>query len=397
MNDQINFGNRRLVGQKKAREQIEKAMTSGRLGHAYLLTGPKGSGKMAFALAFAELINGIDHFTDLSGHAFSKKSSWYTHPDIHVFIPIPSGTEQREVHARLELLQKDPYEIIDFALRPVITDPGSSKNLQAFYPIKYYLEEIRPVTIYKPNEGKKTVVIISDIETMRKETANAFLKLLEEPSENVLFILTSSKTDQLLPTIVSRCQQIRLQPLSSEEIEEGLTDYDSKTSEDASFLARVSDGSYSLARFFEIDELKQTRSELVDFLRFSYTQDAKALTDLISAWQKRLNRESQIGLCNALEQLLRDIIIYRETGLQDLIINIDQIDVIKRFAHSMQHARLHDMVEHLQHLKVLLYQNIQFKFVLSALSFRFFALLRGDDPYINKQEAWKHLPAFSEL
>lgn len=397
MNDQINFGNRRLVGQNKTREQIEKTIASGRLGHAYLFSGPKGSGKMAFALAFAELINGIDHFTDLSGHAFSKKSSWFTHPDIHVFIPIPSGTEQREVQARLELLHKDPYEIIDFALRPVITDPGSSKNLQAFYPIKYYLEEIRPVTIYKPNEGKKTVVIISDIETMRKETANAFLKLLEEPSENVLFILTSSKTDQLLPTIVSRCQQIRLQPLSSEEIEKGLTDYDSKTSEDASFLARVSDGSYSLARFFEIDELKQTRSELIDFLRFSYTQDAKALTDLISAWQKRLNRESQIGLCNALEQLLRDIIIYRETGLQDLIINIDQIDVIKRFADSMQHARLQDMVDHLQHLKVLLYQNIQFKFVLSALSFRFFALLRGDNPYINKQEAWKHLPAFSEL
>lgn len=397
MDHQLHFGNRRLVGQQKAREQIEKTMASDRLGHAYLLSGPKGSGKMAFALAFAELINGIDHFTDLSGAALSKKSSWYTHPDIHVFMPIPTGTSQGEIQARLNLLHQDPYEIIDFALRPVITDPGSSKNLQAFYPIDYYLEEIRPATIYKPNEGRKTVVIISEIETMRKEAANAFLKLLEEPSENVLFILTSSKTDQLLPTIVSRCQQIRLNPLSAEEIAEGLITYDDRSETDASFLARISDGSYSLARFFKIDDLRQTREELIDFLRYSYSQDAKALSDLITEWQKRLNRESQIGLCNTMEQLLRDIIIYREMGMEDLIINIDQLSVIQRFADSMTQARLPEMVEHLQHLKQLLYQNVQFKFVLSALSFRFFALLRGNDPYISTQDAWKHLPAFSEI
>src|SRR5690625_7732943 len=91
---------------------------------------------------------------------------------------------------------------------------------------------------------------------MRKEAVNAFLKLLEEPSENVMFILTSSRPEQLLPTIVSRCQEIRLQALSSGDIEEGLTRYDGISREDAAYLARISDGSYSLARFYDLDELR---------------------------------------------------------------------------------------------------------------------------------------------
>src|SRR5690625_550950 len=397
MEKEIQFGNRRLVGQQNAREQISRIIASKRTGHAYLFSGPKGSGKMAFVLAFAEVINGIDHFTDLKGGAFSKKSSWFHHPDIHVFFPIPKNTSQSEIQARIGLLHKDPYEIIDFSLRPVITEPGSSKNLQAFYPIDYYNQEIRPATFYKPNEGRKTVVILSDIETMRKEAVNAFLKLLEEPSENVMFILTSSRPEQLLPTIISRCQEIRLQALSSGDIEEGLTRYDGISREDAAYLARISDGSYSLARFYDIDELRQTREELVDFLRFSYTQDARSLTDLITTWQKRLNRESQIGLCNTLEQVLRDILVYRETAEQKLITNISQIAVIRRFSDSMKQARLEEMIEHLQHLKQLLYQNILFKPVMTALSFRFFALMRGEVPYIPKQDAWRHLPAFSDI
>src|SRR5690625_1464476 len=128
MEKEIHFGNRRLVGQQNAREQISRIIASKRTGHAYLFTGPKGSGKMAFALAFAEVINGIDHFTDLKGSAFSKKSSWFNHPDIHVFFPIPKNTSQSEIQARIGLLHKDPYEIIVFSLRPVTTEPGSSKT-----------------------------------------------------------------------------------------------------------------------------------------------------------------------------------------------------------------------------------------------------------------------------
>jgi DNA polymerase III subunit delta' len=393
----ITFGERRLVGQQKAKHQAEKILQSNRLSHAYLLTGPEGSGKTAFALALAEVVNGIDHFTNLHGTSISKKSSWYTHPDIHVFIPLPSTVSDEELKVRIKMLSEDPYEIVDFTLRPALADPESSKNLRAFYSIDYYHHEIRPRTVYKPNEGRRTVVVITGIDTMRKESANAFLKLLEEPSDNVLFILTASKTDQLLPTIISRCQQIRLQPLTYDEVSEGLIRFDGLNEKDARFLARLSGGSYSLARFFDIETLQKTRDELVDFLRFSYTQDAQALLRLIKNWNSSLNRENQIALCNSLEQLLRDILVYRETGNKNLVTNIDKLPVIEKFCNSMVDAKIEEMIEHLQHLKELLYQNVQLKYIFSVLSLRFTHLMRGTEPIISKHETWKHLPAYSEM
>jgi len=208
LNEDIEFGNRRIVGQEKAINQVERTFRSDRLSHAYLLSGPAGTGKTAFALAMAEIVNGVDHLTDMKGTARSKKSSWFKHPDIHLFLPLPSTVGGNEYQARLELLAKDPYEIVDFSLRPALGNDDSTKNRRAFYSIDYYRDEIRPKTVLKPNEGKRTVIILTGIDTMRKESANAFLKLLEEPSENVMFILTATKSDQLLPTIVSRCQHI---------------------------------------------------------------------------------------------------------------------------------------------------------------------------------------------
>ena len=396
IDEYISFGDRRLVGQDKAKHQIERILLSERLAHSYLITGPNGSGKTAFALALAEVVNGVNHLTDLKDLATSKKSSWFTHPDIHVFIPLPSTMGSDELQSRLELLAKDPYEIVDFTLRPALNDSESSKNRRAFYSIDYYHEEIRPKSVYKPNEGRRTVIVLTNVDTMRKETANAFLKLLEEPSGNILFILTASQPDQLLPTIISRCQQIRLHPLTKDEVGDGLIKHDGMNKNNAELLARLSGGNYSTCRFLDIETLQQIRNESVEFLRFSYVQDVPELLNLINQWNKSLNKENQIALCNTLEQLLRDITVYRETGNKTLITNIDQLDVIEKFCSSMTEARLEEMIDHIQQLKGLLYQNVQFKYIGTALSLRFSRLMRGLDPAIDKDSNWKHLPALIE-
>lgn len=397
IDENISFGDRRIVGQQSTKHQVEKILRSGRLSHAYLITGPSGVGKTAFALALAEIVNGIDHLTDLKGNAASKKSSWFTHPDIHLFLPMPSTTGADELQNRLQLLAEDPYEIVDFMLRPALNDAGSGKNRRAFYAIDYFHEVIRPRTVYKPNEGRRTVIILTGIDTMRKSTANAFLKLLEEPSDEILFLLTASKTDQMLPTIISRCQQIRLQALSHEEISQGLIEYDGLKPGEASFLARLADGNYSLTRFFDAETLKKTRDESIDFLRYSYTQQVPELLQIIKKWNTKLNKENQIALCNTLEHLLRDILVYRETQNETLVTNIDQLPVIRKFCDNMVDARLDEMIEHLQHLKGLLYQNVQFKLILTALSFRYAYLMRGNEPAISSSDPWRHLPAYSEM
>jgi len=392
----FNFGDRRLVGQQFAREQIERIINSGRISHAYLFSGPPGVGKTAFALAFAELINGVDNLTTLGNQAFSKKSSWFTHPDIHVFLPVPSSVSVEELRSRLELLREDPYEVVDFSLRPSLTDDDSTKNKRAFYPIDYFREEIRPTAYYKPNEGRKTVVIMTGIDNMRKEAANAFLKLLEEPSEDLMFILTTNHTEALLPTIISRCQHIQLSPLKTNEIEKALIKQDGLPKDDAAYLARVSGGNYAMTRFFDVGTLKKTREEIIEYLRYAYVQDAVSITETAQNWQSHQNLEGQIAILNVMEVFLRDLLVYRSTQNNMLVTNADQLDVIQKFCETLSEARLQDMIAHVNECKPMIYQNVQPKLIFTALALRFSSLMRGKDPYITKTDSWKHLPAFTE-
>lgn len=392
----FNFGDRRLVGQQFAREQIERIVSSGRISHAYLLSGPPGVGKTAFALAFAELINGVDNLTNLGNQAFSKKSTWFTHPDIHVFLPVPTSVSVEELRNRLELLREDPYEVVDFSLRPSLTDEDSTKNKQAFYPIKYFREEIRPTAYYKPNEGRKTVVIMTGIDNMRKEAANAFLKLLEEPAEDLMFILTTDHTEALLPTIISRCQHIQLSPLKTNQIERALIEQDGLPEEDAAYLARVSGGNYAMTRFFDVGTLKKTREEIIEYLRYAYVQDAVNITETSQDWQSHQNLEGQIAILNIMEVFLRDLLVYRSTQNKELITNADQLEVIQNFCDTLTDARLQDMITQINKCKPMVYQHVQPKLIFTALALRFSRLMRGMDPYISDRDSWKHLPAYSD-
>lgn len=392
---QFHFGDRRLVGQEQVRDQIERIVRSGRISHAYLFSGPPGVGKTAFALAFAELLNGVDHLTDLGGQAFSRKSSWFTHPDVHVFLPVPTSVSVEELRARLELLRDDPYEVVDFSLRPSLTDTEDTSNKQAFYPIDYFRDEIRSKVVLKPNEGRKTVIVLTEVENMRKEAANAFLKLLEEPSEEVIFLLTTRNTEALLPTIISRCQHLQLRPLKTGEIEQALIRNDGLPEEEAQYLARVSGGNYAMTRFFDAKTLRETRESIVRFLRDAYTQDAVAITRTAQDWQSERNREGQLALLNVMEVFLRDLLVYRDTGRRNLVTNADQIDVIRRFCETMSGARLEEMIGEIGRCKPMVYQNVQSKYIFTVLALRFSWLMRGKDPAIASGEPWRHLPAYS--
>ncbi len=402
MNDYKNldfsFGDRRLVGQQLAKEHIRRIIQSGRISHAYLFSGPTGVGKTAFSLAFSEVINGIDNLTGLGSQAFSKKSSWFTHPDIQMFLPLPTSVVSNndvaaELRPRLQMLADDPYEIVDFSVRPSLTDDDSSKNLRAFYPIDYFRDHIRPKAFLKPNEGK-TVIIMTDIETMRKEAANAFLKLLEEPSEDLIFLLTTGNTEALLPTIISRCQHIQLAPLKTGEIEDALIKFDGVSEEDAQYLARVSGGNYALTRFFDADTLKANREAVIKYLRHCYAMDATGIIETAQSWQSDYNREGVIALLNILEVFLRDLMVYGTTKRPELITNADQLDVIQKFCDSLEDARLEEMIAEVNHCKPMIRHNVQPKLIFTALAFRFARLMRGMKPFIPSEENWKHLPAF---
>jgi len=390
---QLNLGGRRLIGQNRVRDQLGRILTSDRISHAYLFTGPPGIGKKAMALAFAEAINGIDNLTDLQGKATSKKSSWYNHPDIRIFLPIPTNVSIEELKIRTELLSKDPYDIVDFGLRPTMTGESDSKNRKAFYSIGYFKEQIRPSAFLKPNEGHNNIIIISNIEKMEKPAANAFLKLLEEPSEKLMFLLTSDNVNALLPTIISRCQVVPLSPLSNEDVYNGLMDQDGLNEENARYLSRISGGNYGKTRFYDLETLKANREEIIQFLRSAYTQDAVRITQISNKWNADINLEGQLSLLNMLEAFIRDLIVFRTTKESSNVTNIDQIEVIKRFVKSLGKAKLENMIDEINEARRYLYQNVQARLIFTVLAIRYSFLMRGLDPIVSDKESWKHIPA----
>ncbi len=388
----MRIGRDTIVGQHRVKEELEQILTSRRVAHAYLFAGPAGVGKKVLALAFAEALNGVSNLNPPHDSATSPKSSWHTHPDVHVFLPMPSRVGESELRERVALLAKDPYAIVDFGMRPSLHSDNESKNRVAFYSVDYYHDEIRPAFSLKPNEGAYTVVVLCGIEKMHEKVANAFLKSLEEPPENVVFLLITDRFNALLPTIVSRCQTLRCQALSEDDVATALETRDGLSRADAGYLARISNGNYGLARFYDVETLRETRDEIVEFLRASYIQDPKPILNIALKWSQ-LNSDGQQLLLNLLEVFLRDILFFRASGDDAKITNLDQKEVIRRFVASLQNARLEDMIAEIHDGRRLYASNVNTKIWFTVLALRFGALMRGQNKAIPDGESWKHLPA----
>ncbi|MGM0506269.1 MAG: ATP-binding protein [Bacteroidota bacterium] len=392
------LGNRRLLGQHDVRHHLQEAASSGSVPHAWLFSGPPGSGTTAIALAFAEWLQGIDHLSNFEGAATSRKSSWFTHPDIHVFLPLTSAISEsasstaQTLKERREVLAEDPYNIADLRRRPSLTEEGK-QNLRPFYAIKYMNEVIRRKSQHKPAEGPWAISILTDVDTLNKTSANAFLKLLEEPPPNHLFLLTTHNPGDLLPTILSRCQQIRLGSLTPDEVERGLVEHDGMDAGSARFLARASYGNYEEARTVDPDEVRTIQQEQIRFFRACWTQDAPLLHKMIGGWHTKKNREGHLLLCRSMQRLIRDILVQRETQSAELLAHPEQQETIARMTENLPDARFEEIFRQLDEAQTLLARNVQFKLLFTTLAIRFGYLLRGEDSPIPERKAWHHLPA----
>src|SRR5690606_41527560 len=108
------------------------------------------------------------------------------------------------VAERVRLRARNPYAAVDFLRRPSLGDPTKSSNTQAIYDVDRVREEIIRTTSLTPVEGRYKVTVITDAELFNAASANAFLKPLEEPAPRSVFILTPSRPDLPLPTILPR-------------------------------------------------------------------------------------------------------------------------------------------------------------------------------------------------
>jgi DNA polymerase-3 subunit delta' len=374
-----------ILDQERVVETLRRALAQDRVAHAYLFHGPDGVGKRAVALEMARALECPEQPDEACGECPTcRKTRRMVHPDVHVHLPHPWSDEadrdDEDIGKRIQRMGENPYAAIDFVQRPSLADPSETSNKQALYRIDQVRQDlIQPMSLAK-GEGQYKVNILTDVEKMREEAANAFLKLLEEPPPQTIFLLTTSRPEQLLPTIVSRCQRLRFDPLTPEAIERALVDREEMAPDAAAMLARMADGSYSRALELARNEALMASRELVlDYFRAAYTQKVDALDGCIQEITNK-GREQVKTVLRLMLRWVRDLMLYRSLGDDAPVVNVDQTEAIARFCGNLPDADLQGMVGLVEEAMHLAERNVRLSLVLTVLAQSLAAAMRGRAP-----------------
>lgn len=219
-----------LIGQEAAEHSFIQAWDSGRLAHAWLITGPKGIGKATLAFRIARFVlagGGDSSGGGLFGDA--PPASLRMSPDHPVFRRICSGG-----HADFKLIER-----------------GWSDDKKTKRKSEITVDDVRDVGGFMsltPAEGGWRVVLVDAADEMNRNSANAILKVLEEPPKRALLLLLGHSPGRLLPTIRSRCRRLTLPPLSHDTVIELLRRHHPEMSADElQGLAALGEGSIGRA------------------------------------------------------------------------------------------------------------------------------------------------------
>lgn len=310
----------RLLGQNAAEQVFLQAWRSGRLAHAWLLSGPKGVGKatLAFRIVRFVLAQG-DHTTSHSLFGKPLSETMEIAPQDAIFARVASGG-----HSDLRTIERGFDEKRNRFRNEIVIDD---------------VRELSGFLALTPAEGTWRVAIVDGAEDMNRNAENALLKSLEEPPKNTLILLVSSAPGQLLPTIHSRCRHLRLAALDDAVVEKLLQEYHPElTDQDRLALVRLGEGSigHSLELMEQggLDLYRQLLEILERFPRFDvvalhgfseqFTRSDsdtawRTLGDLLCWWLARLIR---IGARKQSEPE----IVPRESALIDRLLQSNSLE-----------------------------------------------------------------------
>jgi len=367
-----------IIGQLRIKNILKETIYNKRLPNAFLFYGNEGVGKDAIAIQTAKIlncseINLADNITKNDIDSCDKcdnciKFNKLLHLNFKMVFSLPRGKGEKEHDdSPIAKLSSDEIEEIKSELNIKSQNHYHKINITAAREIRIIsIRELKKLSSLSMTEGYFKIFLISDADKLNEEAANSLLKILEEPPAKTLFILTTSRKESILPTIISRCQELYFDNLSTEEIRNGLIQYFEFNEKDAKLYSQLASGSFSQALKLTNKEFVTMREDVVNFLRLilsnKFSEIYVKIDSLVSENDKT---EIQIFLSMILVWI-RDIFLIKE-GLQEKILNMDQYDALKSFNNKLPHADLYSSVNAIEEAINLINRNVNLQLIFYSL------------------------------
>ena len=314
---------RDIVGHRHLLDLVAGAATRASLPPSLIFAGPEGVGKRASALALAQFVNCPTRVQSPDLAAPDLLNQDLAAPDLlnnDACGTCASCTRiARLVHADVFLVE-----------------PGDTGVIK--------VDQVREVverTAYRPFEGRRRVVIVDEADAMLSEAQNALLKTLEEPPSASMFVLVTSRPDELLPTVRSRCQRLRFGRLSAGDIAAVLMKVHDFSSADAHAAASAADGSIGLALEGGAAALVEAREAAAEVLQHvAGTRDPRRRLDSAKVLSDGGDRDELRRRLRALASMVRDLGAIGARADERCLANADLQEPLRQLAGSFDRERV---------------------------------------------------------
>ena len=309
-----------FLGNESTVRHLRESIAQGRLPHALIFAGPRGSGKYTLALMLAQAVNCLnpqesDGLPDFCGVCRNCTR-------IAQAMPLETRVEEA-IAARDDLREVDKKEtrvLIQTHPDVLVIPPDPPQLLIKLGQVRTVIREIYRM----PAEAKRAIYIFTSAAFM-KEAANSLLKILEEPPAHASIFLLAENTGELLPTIRSRAGIVRLGALPFDQLEQLIASRrkDLRPAQ-RSLVARLAQGAVGAALGFDLDEYLAHRQDALILLRNAMREaDHSTLFRMTETYRAGAEgQEKTQGMLRALISLLEDLLLI-QSGQSMLIRNID--------------------------------------------------------------------------
>ena len=369
-----------VIGQHAVKQQLKQMLTENRMPHALLFAGHEGCGKLPMALALAQRLlcqNPTAENNACDSCANCLMVEKLAHPDLHFIFPTIKTKGQSTPAVSDQFLDEWRKQIAEtpYFSRQTWLNRINVEKQQSLINVTDANNIINKLACVS-SQGGYRVVIIWLAEQMNLACANKLLKILEEPPQQTVFILTADHPERIIPTILSRTQRIDFAPLSTDELKEAIERYNGLESNDALMVARAAAGSYINA--LEQVTMNAERAQFFDlfvlFMRLCYMRKIKDLYE----WAQQLStwgREKQKAFLEYAQRLIRENFIYNFHNPELNYMNRKESDFAVNFARFINERNVIGITEEIENAQRDIQQNVNANMVFFDFALKMIVLL----------------------